>query len=377
MTETASSPLQSRPDDDRSSRDTKAVSTDRFVPFEGRLYDQSPLGFWGTTIAIFGVTFGSFLLIALFTGRPPLLYPSETGFSLPWETSGQTYRTPDVLHIGFTLSCILTTALALVENGRRLWAYKRPALMAVLPETAHRDVEGLTGGVPGAWRTRYMLFFLLGALGGVSFNIVMMVSMDASPGVYLTSIGLWFLIFSPPLYGLGLRSGVDLNREGSEIKRLIRTHLVVDLHDLEALEVFGRLGLHAALSWFIMGAVLLLFVINPDQIWYALPGCVLSVGGGLFIFYSAVQPVREKIMAAKAEAMRACHAEMKVLRDRGSKDDMAALGGLSAYCQWVENRSDWPISSTTSLRILLYILIPVLPILGSYLFERLADSLIS
>ena len=46
--------------------------TDRFTPIESLLYRHSPLGFWGTTIAVFLVSFGSFLLICHITQRPPI-----------------------------------------------------------------------------------------------------------------------------------------------------------------------------------------------------------------------------------------------------------------------------------------------------------------
>ena len=56
-------------------------------------------------------------------------------------------------------------------------------------------------------------------------------------------------------------------------------------------------------------------------------------------------------------------------------DGVTALAGLTDYERWIEQRSEWPLSLSTGLRFAFYILIPLLPIIGSYAFERVADGL--
>lgn len=373
------------------------ISRDRFAHLEARLYAASPLGFWGTTLAILFVTFGSFVLITELTGRPGLfaLMPDcsgdlsavcsardlaryEAGWNLPFDDSARRYQLQSVSWIGFVLSMILTTALALSENGRRVWDSHKPDLIRSLPETGQADAEAISGGVDAGWRAGYMLAFAGGAVGGVLFNVFMIIGQDISLWQYLRSIGLWFLIFSPLLYGLGIRAGVDLARESGEIKRLIRAHLTVDLFHLDRLDVYGRIGMRGALSWMTMAAVLLLFVADSGQVYYSIPAVGLAVLGGGFILVSAVHPVHLKIREAKRAELERVHDEIRRLRDLSFEGDRAAgsaLAGLTDYERWIEQRSEWPLSLSTGLRFALYILIPLLPIIGSYAFERVADGL--
>lgn len=374
------------------------IRRDRFLHMEARFYALSPLGFWGTTLALMAVTFGAYVLIAETTGRPGVfeLLPQcapvgtdicdatqmarfEAGWNLPFDGSDRRYELERVTWIGFVLSLILTTALALSENSRRVWNNHKPALIRSLPDRARADAEAISEGVDGRWRLAYTLAFAGGFVGGLAFNALMLMGMGVSPLQYINSIGLWFLIFSPFLYGLGFRAGVDLARESGEIKRLIRTHLDVDLFHLDRLQVYGRIGMRGALSWMIMAAILLLFIADPDQVFMTGPAVGLAVAGGGFILASAVHPVHLKIREAKQAELDRVHDEIRSLRDLaldGDREAGSALAGLTDYERWVEQRSEWPISMSTGLRFSVYVLIPILPIIGSYVFERFADGML-
>jgi hypothetical protein len=369
------------------------IDKTRFVNTEAVVYRRSPLGFFGTTLAIFLLAFGSFILIAELTGRPSMFEIFDAGAlaemsethqqalsqRLSFQFDGRLYVLEQVAWIGFVLSMIFTAAIALAENGRQVWKSFEAQLIASLPTSGHADARSLTDGTPGSWRKHYRVFFFVGALSGLIFNIFMMFANNANLWQYVQSIGLWFLIFSPLLYGLGLRAGVDVARESGEIKRLIHQHLEIDLFHLDRLQVYGHIGLRGALSWLIMAAVIMLFVVDPSQAWSAVITVILSGAGGVFVLVSAIQPVHQKIRLAKEAELDRVHAEMALCRDRalgGDATASSALAGLTDYEQWIEKRSEWPLSPSVTQRFALYVLIPVIPIVGSYVFERMVDQIL-
>ncbi len=349
---------------------TETPPQDQFYePFELAIYSRSPLGFWGTTLSLLLISVGSYALIATITQRPALI---------EIDANGQWY-VESVVWIAFVLSMIFTTAPALSENGRQYWSRYTPEMAHSVPE-AIKPLALRFGDGRLTVRTRpvYRLMFVIGGIIALVQNALILTFMETTPLAYLGTVGLWFLLISPLLYGMGLRAGYDVVREGRELKSLIRDHVEVDLFHLDRLDVFGSIGLRAAFSWMIMAAVLLLFIVDPSQIWAGLVGIGLAGAGALTIFTSAVRPVHDKIKAAKAAELARIHEAMAAHRDEalaGNGDAAAALAGLTDYEIWIQQRSEWPISPTVTLRFALYVLIPVVPIVGAYLFEKLADQI--
>ena len=347
----------------------EADDASRRPSFESRMYGLSPFGFYGTTLALFIFVFGCFVLIALGTGRIEILQISAINPGIN-ETAWS----------GFVLSLVLTIAIALAENRHNMWADHSEALLAALPVSAHTEVRALIAGTPASWLGRYRLFFAMGVVFGLFFNAMIMRSNDASLLDYLQSIGLWFMVFTPPLFGLGFRAAVDVYRSSREIKSLIRRSLQIDLFRLETFHIFGRIGLLGALSWLIMAAVLLLFIVDPGQVWVGLLCVALSATGGLTILIGAIRPVHDKIRLAKETELANIHAEMSKARTLALKGDAAAasaLAGLTDYETWIEKRPEWPMSTSVTTRMSLYFLIPLIPIIASYVFEKFADILLS
>jgi hypothetical protein len=350
-----------------------------YQPLEVRAYRASPGGFAVTTLTIFVAVYGLYVLIAEITGRPPLF---ETG------ADGDPVLT-QVAWIALVLSLIFTAGTAFTEAGRRMWAAEIPHLLAAVTPQGAAGARGLADGIPIAWRRYYTGMFFAGAVAGLVFNGVLIVTSNFTLSTYLASVGLWFVLVSPFLYGIGFRAGVDVARESSAIKQLIRDHLEIDLFRLDRLDVFGRIGLRAAGSWMIMAAILLLFLINPnepdqlfaaEQLWMTVPVVSASVLGGLFLLTSALHPVHVKIRAAKQAELDRIHAEMSAMRDKalaGDADAASALAGYTDYEVWVNGLREWPVSASITTRFSLYILLPVIPIIGSYVFETLANRLVT
>jgi len=371
--------MNQTPAPDESEPETIEGPTDCFQPAELRFYALSPIGFGGTTALILFVVYGFYLVVATLTQRPPVFEPGEAGEMVMTQ----------VAWIALVLSLIFTAGTAFTESGRHMWARERAPLIAALKPSGVIEVEALNAGIPGRWRRQYLIMFVVGAMAGLGFNGFMIVSSGFSFIEYANSVGLWFLVVSPLLYGIGFRAGVDVARESGALKALIRGHLAVDLFHLERLAVFGRIGLKAARSWMIMAAILLLFLINPNnpqqifdasQLWMTIPVVGVSVLGGLFLLTSAVHPVHKEICAAKQTELGRIHAEMDRVRNRalaGDAEAASALAGLTDYEVWITNRPEWPVSSGVTTRFSLYILLPLLPILGSYIFEKIADQLVT
>lgn len=348
-------------------------------PFEAQIYRLSPLGLVPTSMAVFVLIFGSYLAIAHFTGRPGLF---ETG------PDGERLLT-HVTWIALLLSLIFTAGTAFTATGQRRWDVETPALLAATGSGAEATIRGLAGGIPAQWRASYIATFLAGAGAGLVFNVFMMVQGGYPLPVYLTSVGLWFLITSPFLYAIGFRAGLDVARRSGALKGLVRDHLKVDLFRLDRLHVFGRIGLRAARAWMVMAAILLLFLVNPNrpdqlldpsQLWVTVPTVLASVLGGAFLLTSALHPVHRKIRAAKQAELERIHAEMERARDRALSGDAAAasaLAGCTDYEVWVNALPEWPVSPGLTTRFSLYVLIPVIPIVGSYVFEKLADQFVA
>ncbi len=355
------------------------VPAGHFQPAEVRFYALSPFGFLGTTALTLIIVYGFYLAVATLTQKPPVFETSETGALVLTQ----------VAWIALVLSLIFTAGTAFTESGRHMWSRERAPLIAALTPSGAVAVEALNAGIPDRWRRQYLIMFGVGAVAGLAFNAFMILSSGFSLSEYTRSIGLWFLVISPLLYGIGFRAGVDVARESGALKALVRGHLEVDLFHLDRLAVFGRIGLKAARSWMIMAAILLLFLINPNnpqqifdasQLWLTIPVVGVSVLGGLFLLTSAVHPVHKKICAAKQAELSRIHAEMDRVRERalaGDAEAASALAGLTDYEVWIDNRPEWPVSSGVTTRFSLYILLPLLPILGSYIFEKIADQLVT
>lgn len=358
---------------------TNTPDTPHFEPFEMRLYRVSPLGPLATTLALFILVYGSYVLIAEITRQPPLFQVGENGEIVLVQ----------VAWIALVLSLILTAGTAFTEFSRRMWQAETGALVAALQPDGADDARAFALGIPRDWSRRYALMFLAGAAAGLAFNGMIVLTSSYTLLGYLRSVGLWFLLVSPLLYGIGFRAGIDLARESGAIKRLIRDHLDVDLFHLDRLDVFGRIGLRAARSWLIMAGILLLFLINPNrphalfdasQLWITIPVVTASILGGAIVLTSALHPVHQKIRAAKQAELDRIHAEMAQVRDRalnGDAEASSALAGLTDYAIWVSHRPEWPVSGGVTTRFSLYILIPVIPIIGSYVFEKLADQFVA
>ena len=131
-----------------------------FQPAEVHVFRLSPLGVLATSLILFVLVYGFYVLVAETTNGPGLFEFSETGQALLTR----------VAWIAFVLSLIFTAGIAFSETGRRLWEMEADDLSRALGETGRHAALDLQKGIPDAWRGRYLTAFLIGALAGLGFN---------------------------------------------------------------------------------------------------------------------------------------------------------------------------------------------------------------
>jgi len=347
----------------------KFYEEERFEPFELAIYSRSPFGYWATTLAIFVLSLGSYLLIATLTQAPPLIEHSDDG----------RIGIANVHWVAFVTSLIFTIAPALTGLGRRHWIRLEPELLQNVRETGADFVIGRGGHPPKSKRNIYRWLFGLGFVAGIALTLLNMTAQNKTLGQYASSVGLWFSLIWPFIYAFGFRAVYETFRDGGELKQLIRRHVEIDLFNLDRLEVFGAVGLRSAFSWVVVGAVLLLLIVDPGQVVNGLIAVGLAIGGAVTVFVGVVRPVHERIKETKDAELKRVHATMASQRVKaleGMSETAAALAGLVEYEKWVEDRSEWPISPSVTGRLAFYALIPVVPIIGSYAFERFLDFIL-
>ena len=99
-------------------------------------------------------------------------------------------------------------------------------------------------------------------------------------------------------------------------------------------------------------------------------------------FLGPVLGIREQIVGARKKELDWCDANIKSSRDLFKKHEIAdsngqtPLGELIIYRQYVEDLSEWPFDVSTILRLLLYLLIPLISWFGGALVERTVDTLL-
>ncbi len=333
--------------------------------FEARLHRLSPLSPIATGVVIAALLYGAYALLALHFGQD-FLDITEDGVRInpgSWAA--------------FVISLIFAAAMTMPERARAEWEAALPKLDATLDQEGRALARAIAiGPSRERWR-RAAIAFAIGAVGGLAFNLWLMRSADLSLAQFSQSTGLWFLIVQPVLFGLGVRAAVQLNDDDRDIARLVRAHLMVDLAQLNALEIYGRLALRGALSWLVMAAIILLFFVFAAPVAVSIASLVLALLAGGYAFASTIGPVVQMASAArdaKLAEVREKIAAAGELTLRGEAPS-APLSELAAYETWLEKRPVWPISAPVSRRLALYGLIPVLAWFGAAAAELLLDRI--
>jgi len=332
--------------------------------FETRLHAVSPFG---------PVLTGGVIAAALFAGYAAL----AACFGQPMLTPGpENVEVDTAAWAAFVQSLIFAAALTMPELGRRQWLRALPELEQTLDSDGQAAAGAIAAGPPRRAGWSSLAAFLAGAVVGFAFNGWVMTAADIDPAGYVRSVGLWFLLVSPLLFGLGARAALQLRNDERAIAELVASHLAVGVDRLEALEVYGRLATRNALSWLVMAAIILLFFVFSTPIAVSVGSLILSLAAGAYAFASTVAPVVRAATALRNAALVRVRTQIAAAGEAALKGEGAvALSELTAYEAWLQARPVWPISAPVTRRLALYGLIPVLAWFGAAAAELALDRI--
>lgn len=273
------------------------------------------------------------------------------------------------------LSCIGAAALVLPATARRLVSKEGPALKSVLNPSCHDSVERLADGLPPNEKLRYRLATVIGLCLGLGVDAAV-VGLSGDPVSRIFSpMGLWFLITGPLLLGLAGRGIADMARQTEMIKHWVASGLIVDFRKSEKYEVFGRMGLHEALSWSVITAILVMFFAagalagNSGMMLSGLIIVIIAAGVTVRSFIGAIEPVRDALATAKAAELARIREQITPEADR--------LSDRISYEGWLERQPTWPVSVPITRRLIIYIVLPLAAWSGAAVTEIIANRLAS
>lgn len=308
--------------------------------FELSLYRRSPLGPVVTTIVIGVIVFGLFLVN---------VWAVEDFAAFVADPQGQS-----TLRAAFLLTLILCAALGVNIFDDR--AYQIDA--AVL-----REDFGLA--LPARRQNSRGLLWasIAGAVVGLGFlAFIIWSNTGADIRAFATSLGLWFMPMTPLLWVLLARGAFGSFVAGRSMTKFIENDLTIDLYRHHELSVFGRIAMRGAFIWLIFVGIVLLGFADGGGALFAQVTMYITIIVAIFNFVSTMQPIRQKIRAAK-------RAELKLIRERLAKARLelgigaagADIPALIALEDHIEKVREWPLDLPTAARLPLYILVLVVP----------------
>ena len=157
--------------------------------------------------------------------------------------------------------------------------------------------------------------------------------------------------------------------------------LEIDLLDLHATKVIGRIAARSSLLWILALSIGSLVFLNPElgirsSLIVFLPIMGITLGIAAITLVAPVRSTASAIRSAKqAELERidaAIRGDRSGLADSRIADRAAelSLADLIAYRGLVDSISEWPFDAPTLTRFALYLLIPLVSWVGGALVER-------
>lgn len=249
--------------------------------------------------------------------------------------------------------------------------------------SGERDLRGLgitvDGGplsIPASEARRYRLWGMLGIGAGVLVLIAIQLDLGFPLSNYL-SVGLsWFAGVTMLLCWVAGRAALAAIAGPPEaLMRMIERD--VDLLDLGAFRVLGRIALRNALLFIIGISLFVPFALMPG---YA-PAFIVVMAAALVVPTLALllplRGVRTRIRAARRAELARIDAALRHARETAAGDappEPGCLADLYAERAYVESVREWPFDNALLARFGLYLLIPLASWVGSALVERLVDT---
>jgi hypothetical protein len=334
----------------------------RGLPFEQGIYARSPFGLLLTTVFVFALLFGSFVIVASLE-HVIIVRPLGNGFVLS-----------DAAWPALVLSLLCCTALLMQRYVRIKEAKDAPAYARIL-----------SGGLPSAVdvtslasrEARFVRSTLIGLTVGLVISVVIRVSEYREGHAIPTMTMIWFGAATTFLTVLFAR-GVEQTRAGSRgYARTLNAELRIDLLRIDTLSVLGRSAARSALIWFVISAVACLFFIGGDLNWLTVLLIVACVGMGISIFVSIMNRIHRQIVAVKTAELEHIRRQIDAMRGAMQTDDHAAtrLHGMLAYEKRIDDAPEWPFDQTTLMRVGASALIVTVPWFGQAIVQYFVEHL--
>jgi hypothetical protein len=349
--------------------DQNASRSERVVPWELRVCAAIPLPPFAA-----GAVIAALLVIAVMALNSllgvPLVFHDAGGKSV----LAREFRSAIIVSmlIGYTMAAGRYLAAAIVRDLRASGRIDRDA-SSLGGALADLDYDR---GVVVASRTA-------GLAGVVAITLLIMVVYPYLTGSASLSVRpdlVWSMVLTPLLGFLlaraaynsasGIRSPGDNRVPGSGGG-------AIDLLNLDAYYVDGRIGLRLALVWIVGSSIASLFFFDPDLIVAVAPLLLVGLGLAFAVFTLPVRRLHLNIRAAKKQELAAVRERIRAARDASMQGDSAQGGRLAdllGYQSYLEGLREWPFDNTTMARFFLYLLIPIGSWLGGALVERMLAS---
>lgn len=332
---------------------------------------DSPLRF-GLTLT--GVLLAAFLIWeTAFDRWPEILHSARTGLVRQPTGPLRDFRIAVVhcLLVGYLPAAFL----AVIRGGRRT-VHKLQGTLDCTPE----ECDALAGSLrlPVSGLAVAVFFGLLFAFG--TPYLAPPVPDDLwNPATWSAEV-VWHRVLGP-LVGVGsvalAYAIIVVSRRMSRLALDLKT---IDLFDLRPLYPFTQLGLANALL--LMGLVAIAGLMVLTETGFGLLG--LLVGTAIFTAagLAASLPMRgvhRRIKQAKAAELEWVGAKLRQQRDvlkTGAERTSGDLSDLAAYRDLVRSVRDWPINTSSYVRFVLYLLIPIASWAAAAIVERFVDALL-
>ena len=174
----------------------------------------------------------------------------------------------------------------------------------------------------------------------------------------------WHRLLGPAIGILTWWLGYAVVSVSTRMSRLARRLSHIDVLDLSTLAPFTRQGLTNALLLLGLIAIYSLMLLETGF------GQMMVTNGGSALVVTAfallypVRGVHERIRQAKEAELSWANSEIAMsrhaLQDSGTGQNRGRMADLVAYRSLIESTPDWPFTTSTYTRLILYMLIPVL-----------------
>jgi len=329
---------------------------DRASYFEQRLFGYSPFGAPITSICIFALFAGTFLLASALDGRHSFSFARDE-LTIADEARG-----------ALTISLLIAVSLGLQRYARLKDRVDYARHLALINPSYSENEDRWV--LPLGWEITAATIF------GAAFGVLAMFTFIPHPPIRSFTFA-WFLLGTIALSMLFAR-GVALTRAGNRAtKRLIDSELDIDLLRVDQLMVVGRSAARTALIWFGVSAVLCLFFTSQGITLFTVALVLGSVGMGVAIFVATMSHVHRRICDAKARELERIRSQIEALRHEvhASADAAQRLQGLIAYETRIASTSEWPFDQTTAMRVGASALILTVPWFGQAVAGTLVERL--